>query len=80
MEQENVSRRAEDFMDEWLDANIAPRYLNNPEQAVPILAKQCIAAARKSGLSVEEIEEVVCDIEEAIRDELTVAASKGEAA
>ena len=75
-----MSKRAEDFMDEWLDANITPRHLKAPEKSVPILAKRCITAARKSGLSVEEIEEVVCDIEEAIRDELTVAASKGEAA
>lgn len=75
-----MSKRAEDFMDEWLDANITPRHLKAPEKSVPILAKRCITAARKSGLTLEEIEEVVCDIAEAINDELTFTALKDEAA
>lgn len=66
-----MATRAEDFMDKWLDENITPLHTNEPELALPILAERCLTAARKSGLTVEEVEEVVCDIEEAIRDELT---------
>ncbi|WP_442582097.1 hypothetical protein ACSBOB_09080 [Mesorhizobium sp. ASY16-5R] len=66
-----MTTRAENFMDKWLDENITPLHINEPALALPILAERCLTAARKSGLTVEEVEEVVCDIEEAIRDELT---------
>ena len=66
-----MTGRAEDFMDKWLDENITSLHVKSPEWAVPILAERCVTAAQKSGLSVEEVEEVVCDVEEAIKGELT---------
>jgi hypothetical protein len=60
-----MSKRAEDFMDSWLDAKVTDRHLTAPKKSAPIL------------VPLEEIEEVVVDIEQAITDELTVAAPKG---
>jgi hypothetical protein len=72
-----MSKRAEDFMNSWLDANIRGRHLAAPEKSAPILAKKCATDAKKAGVPLEELEEVVVDIEQAIADELTVAAPKG---
>ena len=69
-----MSKRAEDFMDSWLDAKVTDPHLKAPEKSAPILAKKC-AAANKAGVLLEELEEV--DIEQAITDELTVAPPKG---
>lgn len=71
-----MSKRAEDFMNSWLDANIRGRHLAAPEESAPILARRCASDANKAGLPLEELEEVVVDIEQAITDELTIAASK----
>jgi hypothetical protein len=70
-----MSKRAEDFRDSWLDAKVTDRHLKAPEKSAPILAKKCAADANKAGVLLEELEEV--DIEQAITDELTVAAPKG---
>jgi hypothetical protein len=75
-----MSKRAENFMDSWLDAKITDRDLAAPEKSAPILAKKCAADAKKAGVPLEELEEVVVDIEQAITDELTLAAPKGNAA
>jgi hypothetical protein len=69
-----MSKRAEDFMNSWLDANIRGRHLAAPEKSAP---KKCATDAKKAGVPLEELEEVVVDIEQAIADELTVAAPKG---
>jgi hypothetical protein len=61
-------------MDSWLDANVKNRHLKAPEKSAPILAKKCAADAKKAGVPLEELEEVVVDIEQAITDELTVVA------
>jgi hypothetical protein len=44
----------------------AGRHLKEPEKSAPILAKKCAADAKKIGLPLEELEEVVIDIEQAI--------------
>jgi hypothetical protein len=75
-----MSKRAEEFMDNWLNANINKRHLKTAEKSVPILAKRCAIDAKKAGVSIDELEEVVIDIEKAINDELTLAAPQGNAA
>ena len=62
---------AEDFMDKWLQANIADRPWN-PRATVTGFARRCKADARKSGVPVEALIEVVGDVEQAIIDELRV--------
>lgn len=75
-----MSKRAEDFMDSWLRANVTDRHRKAPEKSAPILAKRCATHAKKAGVPLEELEEVVVDIEQAITDELTVAVLKGNTA
>jgi hypothetical protein len=75
-----MSKRAEDFMDSWLDAKVTDRHLKAPEKSAPILAKKCATDAKKAGVPLDELEEVVVDIEQAITDELTVAVPKGNTA
>jgi hypothetical protein len=72
--------RAEDFMDQWLDENVDAKHVGKPKAKVAkALAKKCATDAKKAGVPIEELEEVVVDIEEAIADELTLAAPKGSA-
>src|SRR5687767_13131676 len=54
-----MSKRAEDFMDSWLDAKVTDRHLKAPEKSAPILAKKCATDAKKAGVPLEELEEVV---------------------
>jgi hypothetical protein len=70
-----VTKRAEDFMDEWLDENVFPVHLTAPDRAAPALAEQCLSDAEKAGVSPEELEAAVVDVEEAITDELNVKAT-----
>jgi hypothetical protein len=69
-----MGKRAEDFMDSWLEAKVTDQHLKTPEKSAPILAKKCATDAKKAGVPLEELEEVVVDIEQAITDELTVVA------
>ena len=63
-------------MDKWFDENVDAAHLKRPENVVAkILAKRCMAAARRAHLSLEEIAETVGDVEEAIVDELRVRAA-----
>ena len=72
-----MSKRAEEFMDDWLDTNVAPRRVKSPMKAVPVLTRKCAAGAKKAGVPLDELEDaVVVDLEEAIVDELSVAAPK----
>ncbi|WP_353646603.1 hypothetical protein [Mesorhizobium sp. WSM2239] len=75
-----MSKRAEDFMDKWLDAKVTDRHLKAPEKSARILAKKCATDAKKAGVPLEELEEAVVDLEQAITDELTVAVPKGSTA
>ena len=43
-------------------------------KAVPVLARKCAVDAKKAGVPLDELEAVVVDLEEAIVDELSVAA------
>jgi hypothetical protein len=71
-----MSDRAEAFMDKWLDENIDAKQLKRPEKVVAkMLVRRCLTAARKAGVSLEEIAETVGDLEEAITDELRVFAT-----
>jgi hypothetical protein len=75
-----MSERAEAFMDKWLDENIDAKQLKRPEKVVAkMLARRCLAAARKAGVAPEEIAETVGDVEEAITDELRVVAASAAA-
>jgi hypothetical protein len=70
-----MSERAETFMDKWLDDNVSAKQLKRPEKlVVKVLAKRCLADARKAGVPLEEIAETVGDVEQAITDELSVIA------
>ena len=72
-----MSERAEEFMDRWLDANVAKRHPAKLKGiAMKVLAKRCAADATLQGVPVEELEGVVVDIEEAIVDELNVIAAR----
>lgn len=67
---------AEDFMDKWLDANVTHKHAKRPSaRTIKSLAKRCVADAAAEGISLDSLEEVVVDIEEAIEDELNVIAT-----
>jgi len=71
-----MSERAEAFMDKWLDENVNQTHLKRPEQVVAkMLAKRCLAAAKKDGIPPDELIETVVDLEQAMIDELRVVAA-----
>jgi hypothetical protein len=71
-----MSERAEAFMDKWLDENVSIAHLKRPENVVAdMLAKRCLADARKARIPVDEIAETVGDVKEAIADELRIRAA-----
>jgi hypothetical protein len=75
-----MNEAAEAFMDAWLDANVTHKHAKRPSarRTIKSLAKRCVADAATQGLSLDKLEEVVCDIEEAIEDELNfIATMKG---
>ena len=39
-----MSKRAEGFMDQWLDAKVTDRHLKAPDKSAPILAKKNVRA------------------------------------
>jgi hypothetical protein len=66
-----MDEAAEAFMDAWLDANVTHKHAKNPSsRTIKALARRCISDAAAEGIPLESLEEVVCDIEEAIQDEL----------
>ena len=69
-----MDERAARFLDAWLQANIAERQLGQ-RITVKGLLKRCTAAARKEGLTLEELNGVVGDLEQAITDELALKKS-----
>ena len=78
-----MDKRAERFLEAWFQANIKGRELSS--KVTPrVLVRCCRAAARKEGLTMEDLEAVVVDLEQAITDELEIKKSvppdKGEAA
>ena len=63
-------------MDAWLDTNVTHKHAKKPsEKTIKALAQRCISDAAAEGIPLESLEEVVCDIEEAIQDELTFVAT-----
>jgi hypothetical protein len=67
---------AEAFMDAWLDANVTHKHAKKPSaRTIKALANRCIADAADAGISLDGLEEVVVDIEEAIADELNFIAT-----
>jgi hypothetical protein len=60
---------AEDFLDDWMELNIAKGYLH-PDTTVEGLRKRCLRDAKLAGIPASLIEEVVVDLELAIKDEL----------
>lgn len=76
-----MSKRAEEFLDAWFQANLVDRALS-PRVTLTGLVKRCVTAARKYGVPIQELEEVVGDLRQAIADELAVkrvANSSGDA-
>jgi len=71
------AKPAEDFLDDWMELNIAQGYLH-PDTTAEGLRKRCLRDAKLAGISSRLIEEVVVDLELAITDEL--AARKTRAA
>ena len=70
-----MTQSAENFMDAWLQANVVERTLN-PRITIKGLVRRCAAAARKSGLTIDELEAVVGNLEQAITDELSIKGTK----
>jgi len=71
-----MDEAAEAFMDAWLDANVTHKHAKKPSsRTIKALANRCIRDANAAGISLDTLEEVVVDIEEAIMDELTFIAS-----
>jgi hypothetical protein len=66
-----MSTRAEEFLDEWFQANIVERALS-PRMTLTGLARRCVTAAKKYGVPIQGLEEVVGDLRQAIADELAV--------
>jgi hypothetical protein len=64
-----MTQQAEEFMDHWLQANIASKPIH-PRATVSGFARKCRAEARRSGIALDDILAVVGDLEEAITDEL----------
>ena len=72
-----MEKDAEAFMDGWLDANVSRKHARKPsERTVKALANRCMRDGSASGISLESLEEVVVDIEEAITDELNFIATQ----
>jgi len=69
-----MDERAARFLEAWFQANIAERALSSKVTA-RVLARCCRAAARKEGLTKEDLEAVVVDLEQAIADELEIKKS-----
>jgi hypothetical protein len=70
-----MEEAAEKFMDDWLDANVSRKHAEQPSaDIVKALAQRCIEDAKAAGISLESLEDVVVDIEEAITDELEIIA------
>ena len=66
-----MDEAAEAFMDAWLDANVSHKHAKKPNgRVIKALTQRCIADAAAQGIPLESLEAVVCDIEEAIQDEL----------
>ena len=76
-----MDEAAEAFMDAWLDANVTHKHAKRPSaKTIKSLAKCCVADAAAEGFTLDALEEVVVDIEEAIADELNfIATIKAEA-
>lgn len=71
-----MDEAAEAFMDAWLDANVTHRHAKKPSsRTIKALANRCIQDATAAGISLDSLEEVVVDIEEAITDELNFIAA-----
>jgi hypothetical protein len=60
-------------------ANVTHKHSKKPTaRTIRLLAKRCVRDAAAEGVTIEELQEVVCDIEEAIEDELNfIATLKG---
>jgi hypothetical protein len=71
-----MDRAVEAFMDAWLDTNVAHKHSIKPNPVtIKKLAKKCVADARAQGISLDKLEDVVIDIEQAIDDELKFIAT-----
>lgn len=76
-----MNEAAEDFMDKWLDENVTHKHAKKPStRTIKSLANRCVRDAAAAGISLDSLEEVVIDIEEAIVDELNFIARMKEKA
>jgi hypothetical protein len=62
------AKPAEDFLDDWMELNIARGHLH-PDTTVEGLRKRCLRDAKLAGIPTSLIEDVVVDLELAIKDE-----------
>jgi hypothetical protein len=71
-----MDEAAEAFMDAWLDANVTHQHAKKPSaRTTKALANRCMRDAVRVGISLDSLEAVVIDIEEAIADELNFIAT-----
>ena len=71
-----MNEAAEAFMDAWLDDNVTHKHAKKPSaRTIKSLAIRCVADAAAKGISLDVLQEVVVDIEEAIEDELNFIAT-----
>jgi len=69
-----MSEIPEVFIDRWLETNVtATPARRSRADIISKLAQKCLADAQAQGISQEELEDVVCDVEEAIADEMECA-------
>ena len=72
-----MEKDAEVFMDAWLDANVSRKHARKPsDRTIKALANRCMRDGSEAGISLERLEEVVIDIEDAITDELNFLATQ----
>lgn len=72
-----MEKDAEAFMDAWLDANVSRKHARKPsDRTIKALANRCMRDGSEAGISLERLEEVVIDIEDAITDELNFLATQ----
>jgi Protein of unknown function (DUF2934) len=57
-----MSRRAAEFLDEWLAENAVRPMASAPDSEARLRAEECVRAAKEEGIAKEDIEEEVGDL------------------
>jgi hypothetical protein len=57
-----MSRRAIEFLEEWLGENAVPPLADAPDSDVRLRTEECLKAAKQEGITQQDIEEEVGDV------------------